>query len=127
MAMSMDEKAAKILSQVVEQRLLPWPARRAPDAIRDSAFILSHAHLLKARRILFLFNVASMHGAIPDAACLVRDSAFILSHAHLLKARSLPWGLGHSPCMVPSLWRMPCPGLCLHPLACAPAQGALPP
>ena len=47
MAMSMDEKAAKIIGQVVEQRILSWPASGSPDVLRDSTFLLSHAVLVQ--------------------------------------------------------------------------------
>ena len=46
MAMSMDEKAAKIIGQVVEQRILSWPGAGSPDALRDSTFLLPHAALV---------------------------------------------------------------------------------
>jgi hypothetical protein len=46
MAMSMDEKAAQLISRAVEGRLLMWPDRRS-NAAQDSSFMPIHAHLIR--------------------------------------------------------------------------------
>ncbi|BDA49513.1 probable proteasome activator complex subunit 4 [Coccomyxa sp. Obi] len=45
MAMSMDEKAAQLISRTVEGRLLNWPDRKSA-AGQDSSFMPIHAHLI---------------------------------------------------------------------------------
>lgn len=52
MAMSMDEKAAQLISRSVEGRLLMWPDRKSSTS-QDSNFDPMHAHLIAVGLLTF--------------------------------------------------------------------------
>ncbi len=50
MALSQDNRVAQLVSRMLENKLLAWPAGRpAPEPLRDESFLLPAACLVQAR------------------------------------------------------------------------------
>lgn len=72
MAMSMDEKAAQLISRAVEGRLLLWPDRKS-TAAQDSSFSPIHAHLIRVS-----ISVALLTRGAAGLCCAVMLSTVVL-------------------------------------------------